>query len=91
MNQLERDEILNTLLKMSDQQFDSMAKDSVRKIIGNTNENALVPILYLLDDCVHGSLCSNFEIKVLNLIYDNIGGSENHRQSLMTERENRFK
>lgn len=81
-----RDEALGILLKLSDQQFDASAKAKVREIIGKSNEEAKKPLLFLLDDCVYSSLCSSFEIHVLDILYKQAGGSNEEMRALLPER-----
>ena len=87
-----RDKILNGLLQLSDRQFDPHAKEGVKKIIGmKDNEEARKEILFLLDECVFGSLCSDFEIRVLDILYRQAGGTDEEMKELLPEREARRK
>ena len=81
-----RDEILTGMLGLSDQQFDPSAKEKVREIIGKPDEEARKPLLFLLDDCVYSSLCSGFEIQVLDILYKQAGGSDEEKRAMLTER-----
>jgi hypothetical protein len=53
-----RNKILTGMLSLSDQQFDPVAKEQVKKLIGLSNEDVRKPLVSLLDDCVRFSLCS---------------------------------
>lgn len=86
-----RDECLAILLKLSDQQFDPYAKKQIPDLIGKSDEEVRKPLLFLLDDCVHGSLCSGFEITALDSLYRMAGGSDEEMQRWMPEREARHR
>jgi hypothetical protein len=81
-----RDKILDGLLHLSDRQFDPIAKEKVREIIGLPDEEAKKKLLFLVDDCVYGSLSSSFEIKVLDVLYRQAGGSDEEMEELKEER-----
>lgn len=59
------DEIVQSLLQLSDRAFDKAAKDMIRTW---DSPPKAAQILEVLDMCVHGSLCSGFEIKVLEFL-----------------------
>jgi hypothetical protein len=61
------DEVRKMCLNLSDRAFDPVAKDIVRKW---SPEPTAAQVLEALDMCVHGSLCSSFEIKVLHMLYE---------------------
>jgi len=84
-----RDEILTETLGFSDRHFDPSAKEKVKKLIGVSDEEVRKPLLFLLDDCVYGSLCSGQLIGVLDTLYRLAGGSDKEMQSWMPEREDR--
>ena len=85
-----RDEILDGLLHLSDRQFDPLAKEQVRGLIGLSDEDVRKPLLFLIDDCVHASLSSAFEIKVLDELYRRAGGSDEEMEELEAERMARY-
>lgn len=87
---MKRDEILDGLLHLSDRQFDPIAKKQVREIVGLSDEEVRKPLLFLLDDCVYGALCSDFEIMVMNELYRRAGGTKEEMDGLMEEREARL-
>lgn len=62
-------DIKGALLQLSDRQFDPTAKDIMKKW---PEEVKPTDILELLDFCVHGSLCSGFEITVLQILYEGV-------------------
>lgn len=65
------------LLNLSDRQFDPVAKDMLRKLLNEAESDADMRdgLKKVLDVCVHGSLCSDFEIRVLDLAWRSYGGS----------------
>lgn len=69
--------ILNMLLNLSDERFDPIAKDFIRTLLeeDRTDEQMRVSLKVLLDMCVNGSLCSSFEIGVLDIVWKHYGGS----------------
>lgn len=71
-----RDKILSTLCSMSDQQIDPQLKGRLRKLIGRDNHLIKNELLQILDDAVHYSWCSNFEIEMMDFIWRQIGGTE---------------
>jgi hypothetical protein len=84
---MSRDVILESLLKLSDRQLDPVAKDKLRELIGLTDEEVRKPLLFILDDCVHGSLCSNFEITVMDALYRSAGGKKEDMAAWREERK----
>ena len=71
-----RDELLATLCKLSDQQFDDSLKPRLRAIMGRPNAEIKDELLGIIDDCTYCSLCSAFEIKALHYIWIGCGGTE---------------
>lgn len=59
--------IINELLKAPDTQLDQIVKDQI-KLWDNPPKS--LQILHTLDDCVHGALCSDFCITVLQILLD---------------------
>ena len=84
-----RDEILTSMLGLSDRRFDPSAKENVKKLIGMSDEEVRKPLIFLLDDCVYGSLCSGFDINLLDVLYRQAGGTDEEMRSWMDEREAR--
>jgi hypothetical protein len=68
MNEL-ANHVREMCFKLSDRTFDPVAKDTVRKW---SPEPTALEVLETLDMCIHGSLCSSFEIKVLTMLYDQL-------------------
>lgn len=62
------------LLNLSDRQFDPIAKDELRSVLSKPDEEMRDGLKRLLDMCVNGSLCSDFEIRVLDLAWRSFGG-----------------
>lgn len=82
---------LHQFLKLSDRSFDPIAKDKLRNLLETerTDEEMRVGVKELLDMCVHGSLCSDFEILVLDFIWKEYGGegpAQNPSKNLKPER-----
>lgn len=90
MKQEDRDELFLILTQLSDAQFDPAPKAHLKTLMGRPNEEIRKELLFLLDDCVYGSLCSSFEIAALDAIYHSIGGSEQEKLDLMQERKERY-
>jgi len=52
-------EVINMLCELSDQQFDPIAKDKLKKMkFISDPEERRKRLLHVLDICVYGSLCS---------------------------------
>ena len=76
MSTKHRDKILNTLCCMSDRQVDDKIKPKIRALIGRSNEDIKDDLLSIIDECVYGALTSDFEIRVLNIIWQQCGGTD---------------
>lgn len=70
-------DVLKMLLNLSDQQFDPIAKDKLKALLegDKPTEEMKTGLKDLLDICVNGSLCSDFEIRVMDLAWRHYGGS----------------
>lgn len=73
---MDRDEIFKMLCQLSDRQFDSSLKPRVLALVGRPNEDIKDELLQIIDDCINGALCSDFEIKVLNVVWLCCGGTD---------------
>ncbi len=69
-------DVLRMLLNLSDQQFDPVAKNELRSLLDAAPpaEAMRDGLREILDKCVHGSLCSAFEIRVLDMTWQHYGG-----------------
>ncbi len=76
MDQAKRDEMFGILCEMSDRQVDPKAKQRLRAFVGRTNEEIKDELLGLIDDIVHASWTSGFEIRCLHAMWCSIGGSD---------------
>jgi hypothetical protein len=76
MNIEERDTLFEMLMEFSDEQFDPLAKNRLKDLIGKPNEEVSYKLLGIIDDCVYCSFCSSFELKAMNMIYEAIGGDQ---------------
>lgn len=71
-----RDEIFDILCQMSDRQVDRNVKDRLKKFIGRPDAEIKNELLALIDDIVYFSWTSNQEIKALEQIWFECGGSK---------------
>jgi len=76
VDQAKRDEMFGILCKMSDRQVDQAVKDRLQTFIGRTNEEIKDELLGLIDDSVFCAWTSDFEIRVMERIWFEIGGSK---------------
>lgn len=76
MTESKRDEMFDIICKMSDHQVDPIVKNELKEFIGKPNEEVKDKLLILLDKIVHNALTSDFEIKILNFIWLDIGGKK---------------
>lgn len=72
----DRDHMFDIICQMSDSQVDPVVKTTLKEFIGKPNEEVKDPLIDLLDKIVYSALTSDFEIKVLNYIWFEIGGTE---------------
>ena len=71
-----RDEMFDMLCSMSDRQVDPQVKARLKTLKGRPNEEIKDELLGLIDDIVYCAWTSDFEIKVLNAMWEQIGGSK---------------
>lgn len=89
-----RDEMFNILSGMSDRQVDPAAKARLKTLIGRPNAEIKDELLGLIDDIVYCAWTSDFEIRVLETIWFNIGGSPEElaqRNAQLDEKKEEFK
>lgn len=75
INYEKRDEMIGILCELSDKQFEPCAKERLKAIVGRTDNEAKDELLGLIDDCVFCAWCSNFEIKIMNILWEMSGGT----------------
>jgi len=63
-------EIIENLLKLSDEQLDSYAKQKLKRWLDLDEIDQPGYLLCIIDDIVHGSLSSSFELQVLNTLWE---------------------
>ena len=73
---VDRDEMFNILCQMSDRQVDKQVKCRLNTFMGRPNAEIKDELLGLIDDSVYCAWTSDFEIAVMNIIWMEIGGSE---------------
>jgi hypothetical protein len=80
----ERDGMIDVLCSMSDRQVDSIVKPRLQAIKGRPNSEVLDEFMGIIDDCVYSALTSDFEIRVMHVMWLNMGGTE---ESLTTRNQ----
>ena len=71
-----RDEMFEIMIQMSDRQVDPQVKTRLKTFIGKPNEEVKDQLIDLINDVVHYALTSDFEIKVMDIIWKEIGGTQ---------------
>lgn len=74
MSQDLRNKSIEILCKLSDRQFDPIAKNRLAALAGKPDAEAREELKAIIDMCVFGSLCSSFELKALDALWRDAGG-----------------
>lgn len=76
MNSSQRDGIFRQICQISDRQVDPQVKARLCALIGRTNEGIKDELLGLIDDIVFFAWTGDFESQVLQIVWRQIGGSD---------------
>lgn len=70
----DRDEVLLSLCKLSDNQFEGRAKERLKLMVGRPHEEVAPELRGVIADTQYASWSSSFELHVMSIILENIGG-----------------
>ncbi len=68
-------ELVDGLCKGSDRQIDASCKPRLQALLTTPMPARRIKLLEILDDCVYASLSSDFVVRVLNILYEDMGGN----------------